>query len=295
MMSESARALGEGFDPRQFTTADAAGLDPDIEQPSKLKRTTPPRALPRRQALAWAGALAMAGSLAAFGISASAHGTVYETARGEIRLVPLHDGSTMLLNTASKVRVKYGERKRLVTIDEGEVYFSIAQDTRRPFVVAAGDDRIHTSRAAFRVLKLAERPVDVLVQQGHVVVTPRPGLTNASPLFLPANTHVTLNGRGLGDGKPQPLPPTVVSRELAWRQGKIAFRGETLQHAVNAFARYSDTRIVIRDKALASERVTGLFSANDPAGFSRAVASAFDAQVAQGPNAIVLFRKGSPH
>src|SRR3546814_17573418 len=61
------------------------------------------------------------------------------------------------------------------------------------------------------------------------------------------------------------------------------------------FARYSDTRVVIRDEALAREPVTGLFSANDPAGFSRAVASAFDDQVVQGPNVIILSRKAAPH
>src|SRR3546814_5691662 len=61
------------------------------------------------------------------------------------------------------------------------------------------------------------------------------------------------------------------------------------------FARYSDTRVVIRDEALAREPVTGLFSANDPAGFSRAVASAFDAQVVQGPYVNILPRNPAPH
>src|SRR3546814_11958289 len=98
-----------------------------------------------RKALAWTGAVAVASSLAVFGFSASAYGTVYETGRGEIRLVPLHDGSTMFLNTSSKVRVNYGQRERLVTLEEGEAYFSVAQDTKRPFVVAAGEHRLRTS------------------------------------------------------------------------------------------------------------------------------------------------------
>src|SRR3546814_17973299 len=95
--------------------------------------------------------------------------------------------------------------------------------------------------------------------------------------------------------RPRPLPPGVWARARAVLEGKIAFKGESLQHAVDAFARYSDTRVVIRDEALAREPVTGLFSANDPAGFSRAVASAFDAQVVQGPNVIILSRKAAPH
>src|SRR3546814_9336185 len=93
----------------------------------------------------------------------------------------------MFLNTSSKVRVNYGQRERLVTLEEGEAYFSVAQDTKRPFVVAAGEHRLRTSHGSFRVLKLAEKPVDILVQQGRVVVAARSGLTPEPPLSLPAN------------------------------------------------------------------------------------------------------------
>src|SRR3546814_7135799 len=93
----------------------------------------------------------------------------------------------------------------------------------------------------------------MLVQQGRVVVAARSGLTPEPPLSLPANTRITFDRPGLAAGIPQPLPPGVVSRALAWREGKIAFKGESLQHAVDAFARYSDTRVVIRDEALARE------------------------------------------
>src|SRR3546814_21001911 len=78
----------------------------------------------------------------------------------------------------------------LVTLEEGEAYFSVAQDTKRPFVVAAGEHRLRTSHGSFRVLKLAEKPVDILVQQGSVVVDARSGLTPEHPLYLPANTRI---------------------------------------------------------------------------------------------------------
>src|SRR3546814_13650421 len=83
----------------------------------------------------------------------------------------------------------------LVTLEEGEAYFSVAQDTKRPFVVAAGEHRLRTSHGSFRVLKLAEKPVDILVQQGRVVVAARSGLTPEPPLSLPANTRITFDRR----------------------------------------------------------------------------------------------------
>jgi len=277
MMSESARALGTGFDPVAFAA-------PKRQRPAPLSR---------RQALAWTGGAAAVAGLAALGVGLPAAGAVVRTERGEIRLVPLKDGSTVLLNTQSSVRIRYDAGQRLVTLLKGEAYFSVARDERRPFVVAVNGRRLRTAQAGFRVRKLDEKPVDVLVNQGQVEVSvARPmGLVNT--LALKANTRLVLpdavDGRSAAE-RPQPLTPEAVTRELAWREGKLAFEGETLQQAAAAFARYSDTRIEIRDPALAREPVTGLFAANDPAGFGRAVAHVFNAKFEQRGDAIVLAR-----
>src|SRR3546814_12377435 len=117
----------------------------------------------------------------------------------------------MFLNTSSKVRVNYGQRERLVTLEEGEAYFSVAQDTKRPFVVAAGEHRLRTSHGSFRVLKLAEKPVDILVQQGRVVVAARSGLTPEPPLSLPANTRITFDRPGLARSEERRVGKECVS------------------------------------------------------------------------------------
>jgi len=57
---------------------------------------------------------------------------------------------------------------------------------------------------------------------------------------------------------------------------------------------YSDTRIEIRDPALAREPVTGLFAASDPVGFSRAVAQVFDARLQRDGDTVVLSRGAQP-
>jgi transmembrane sensor len=90
--------------------------------------------------------------------------------------------------------------------------------------------------------------------------------------------------------RPRAITPETVTRELAWREGKLAFEGETLKQAADTFARYSGTRIQIRDADLAREPVTGLFAANDPVGFSRAIARVFDAKLEQDGGDVVLTR-----
>ena len=279
MKSEAAQALGSGFDPSAF-------------EPPRRSRFA---GVSRRQALAWSGAGAAAASLATLGVALPAAGSVISTERGEIRLTPLKDGSTVLLNTKSRIRIKYSQGERRVTLLKGEAYFSVARDEARPFIVEVNDRRLRTAQAGFRVRKLDEDPVDVLINQGQVDVTPSNHLASAPALTLGPNTRVVLSDRGLAVAEhPQPIAPEAVTRALAWRDGKLAFEGETLKQAADTFARYSDTRIQIRDPDLAREPVTGLFTANDPVGFSRAIARVFDARLEQEGGDVVLTRN-VPH
>lgn len=270
MMSESAQALGDGFDPADFS-------EPKVARFS------------RRQALTWGGGAAAAASLAALAIGLpAAAGTVISTERGEIRLAPLKDGSTVLLNTETKIRVRYEKGRRIVNLLNGEAYFSVARDDRRPFIVEVDGRRLSTTQANFRVRKLEQAPVDVLVNQGLVDIAPAAASARAGRLA--SNTRMELSARAAVE-RPQALTPETVTRELAWREGKLAFEGETLEQAAATFARYSDTQILIGDPALAREPVTGLFAANDPIGFSRAIARVFDAKADQRNDAVVISRR----
>lgn len=275
MMSESAQALGPDFDPAAF------------EEP----RQSPPSGISRRKTLVWAGGAVAASTLVALGLNIPPAGAVISTGRGEIRLVPLKDGSTVLLNTASRIRVKDDAEERRVTLIEGEAYFSVARDPKRAFIVEVNGRRLQTTQAGFRVRKLDGNPVDVLVDRGRVDLA----AANRIDVALGANTRLLLSRDLSAVEQPKLIAPEIVTRELSWREGKLAFEGETLGQAAETFARYSDIRILIRDPELAREPVTGLFAANDPVGFSRAIARVFDATLEQHGDRVVLARNGAAH
>jgi transmembrane sensor len=271
LMSESGRALGPQFDPQRFAA-------PAVHRRPRLSR---------RRVLTWAGGGAAGAAVAAFGVGVSTAGAI-TTGMGEVRRVTLDDGSTVMLNTETRVRVRYSRKVRRVELAYGEAYFTVVPDPVRSFVVDVSGAPLHTDRAAFRVRKLSGAPVDILVDQGGLVIeVPR-------PVLLKANTRLVVAPSALGAAQPQAIAPDLVSRELAWRDGKIAFEGERLDEAAAEFARYSRTRIEIRDPELAGEPVSGLFSASDPVGFSRAVAHAFGAQVDQGRDLVILSRPPKP-
>jgi len=277
MLSESARALGPQFDPRAF--AEPAPADPE-----------PRRGLSRRSMLAMVGTGgAIAASVLALGIALPA--AAITTGLGEVRLVTLDDGSTVMLNTQTSVKVHYSPSERVVELLYGEAFFTILADARRPFFVELPGKRLRATRGTFRVRKLDGKPVDILADQGKLALASVAGAP--ARLELPASSRLTFQPDALIERLPAPalVAPDLVSRELAWRDGKIAFEGEPLEHAAAEFARYSRTRIEISDPALAREPVAGLFSASDPMGFSHAVAGLFDARVEQRGDTLVLSRR----
>jgi transmembrane sensor len=277
LKSESAQALGSRFDPADFAP------------PTPAEK----RGISRRRTLIWTGSAVAGATLIAVGVSMPAAGTTISTGRGELRLVPLKDGSTVMLNTDTSIRIRDGADERRVTLLKGEAFFSVARGRTKPLVVEVDGRRLITAQATFNLSKLRGAPVNLLVHQGEVSLT-APSWGDQRVVAVKADMKLDLAEPRLfrlsPPERPSPVSSDTVTRKLAWLEGKIAFEGETLQAAADSFARYSDTRIQIRDASLAREPVTGLFAANDPAGFSRAVAAIFDAKVDRQGDTIVLSR-----
>ncbi len=61
----------------------------------------------------------------------------YTTATGAQSMIPLPDGSTMVLNTASAVSLDFENGRRRVRLLRGEAFFDVRHDPAHPFTVAA--------------------------------------------------------------------------------------------------------------------------------------------------------------
>jgi transmembrane sensor len=207
-----------------------------------------------------------------------------------MRVVPLADGSVVNLNTDSRIRVLFTKAQRTIHLERGEALFDVAKDAGRPFIVYAGDTLVKAVGTSFSVLRLADAPVQVLVREGVVEVD----RGQVAPVRLAANMRavapIAANFATPAPIRVAAMAPVEIDRAVAWREGRIAFEGETLDQAVKDFARYSDTRIVIDDPSIAHEEVTGLFQANDPVGFAQAVATSFGWHAEVGANQVTLTR-----
>lgn len=229
--------------------------------------------LMRRRAFVLGGSGLIAASLAGL-VFWNRSSTVFRTSLGEIRQVPLADGSSTAINTASEIEITLSKGRRDVRLARGEAWFKVAKDPSRPFVVEAGGVRVRAIGTAFSVRR-REEGVDVLVSEGTVEAwageneRPLLRLTAGQRAYIGEDSEVRLETEA----------PSVVDRTLAWRQGSIDLDGDTLASAVNEFNRYNRRKLVLVDTRLASRQFDGTFRTDDPEAFAQAVGSIFGVPV----------------
>jgi transmembrane sensor len=210
----------------------------------------------------------------------------YGTRLGEVRQVPLSDGSVVAINTQSAVEVAMRPDVREVTLARGEAWFQVAHDKQRPFTVSVGRIRVRALGTAFSVRR-HDDGADVQVTEGVVETWTVGEESRRVQLAAGSRANVTEYE------PPKSVPAAAdIARSLAWREGRIVLEGETLDEAVAQFNRYNTKKLVIGDPRLAAEKLVGQFRATDPATFAEAVATTLNAEVDTEGDTIRLSRPG---
>lgn len=210
---------------------------------------------------------------------------------GEIVRIALDDGSTVMLNTDSVIRVRYAKASRRIELHRGEATFQVTRDSEHPFVVEAGDVVARAVGTQFAVRRTGDA-VSVTVIEG-VVEVKRPDSTH-----LQERRRISSNDRVIvAPSRPMVedgLSTEEVSRRLSWREGYLTFDGERLENAAAEMNRYSSIAIRIENPDLASEQFVGVFRVGDVRAFARSAAVAFNARMHEDTNSIVLTREPPP-
>jgi len=190
---------------------------------------------------------------------------IYETRLGEQARAVLNDGSIMTLNTSSQAVVDFDENERKVYLESGEALFEVAKNKSRPFRVYAANGRITAVGTAFSV-RIDKGRVDVAVSEGTVEVAT--GLETASTAKAQPASSVVLKERGVVNYRDsiehiEYVEPEKIEHKLAWKTGKIAFKGETLEHVIAETNRYTQQKLEIADPSIAQVRIGGYFDVGD--------------------------------
>jgi ferric-dicitrate binding protein FerR (iron transport regulator) len=254
--------------------------------PAGPRVQTPPRAVSirRRRLGKWFAAAAslMAASLVTWSFLAhESYGwKEFSTTTGEQRAFELEDGSVIHLNTSSKIALRFAAQAREVRLLQGEALFRVHHDAVRPFRVYTSDAVIQAVGTQFNVYNRPDG-TEVAVIEGRVNVTPEshPSLAkfnvpamgvgeDAATRTVGASEEARVDPGGILSVRAVP----DVADAVAWRERRLVFRQETLEHIVAEFNRYSARQMHLEGADVSRRVFSGVFDADDPDSLAQVLA-----------------------
>ncbi|MGO1076530.1 FecR family protein [Inquilinus sp. CA228] len=194
------------------------------------------------------------------------------TATGEIRRIPLADGSTATLGPESAIRLDFAATARRVELLAGMAFFEVAEDPARPFQAAVDGLTATALGTAYDVSRDAGY-LTVAVDRG--LVEARPPGSAAPGIRLAAGDWMTFDPASLAVERGQ----RDTGQIAAWRDGMIVAERETISAVIARIGRWQPGRIVLADASLGSRRISGVFDLTDPVTALEAVVQPYGGRV----------------
>jgi len=211
---------------------------------------------------------------------------VYASGFGEQRSISLPDGSTVDLNSESRVRVQFDATRRLIELSRGQALFRVAKDPARPFVVDAGNASVRAIGTVFDVYRKPAAAI-VTVVEGTVIVEEddaatrkvgaqvHPPSSHASgtlhePQLDPSGIRVSA-GKQLIVAKGAEAEPVAVNPAIAtsWTQRQLIFEFAPLSDVAEEFNRYNTRKLVVESERLRALKISAIFRSTDPGSLVR--------------------------
>ena len=169
-------------------------------------------------------------------------GSVFQTAKGELRQITLADGSLVELNSDTELVVHYSWLGRSLELVRGEALFSVAPGKRRPFEVSAGGGRLRDIGTRFDVV-IGPSANGISVLEGAIDLSlPATGeqrQTEAGQMMT-YNAATVLSEPAAAD----------VKTFAVWRNRKLIFRNAQLSEVVRELERYHPVHVHLVDPSL---------------------------------------------
>jgi ferric-dicitrate binding protein FerR (iron transport regulator)/succinate dehydrogenase flavin-adding protein (antitoxin of CptAB toxin-antitoxin module) len=199
--------------------------------------------------------------------------------RGTKTKIILPDGSQVWLNSDSKLSygVRFNDTIREVSL-EGEAYFDVIKDKKRPFIVITNALNIRVLGTAFNIKSYAQdATIETTLIRGmievrknnesvskKIILTPNEKLVyNKSEALLvrPNNEQNTIAK------KLEALSITTLSKnipdssrvETAWIYGRLVFDGDSFVTLAEKMERWYNIKITIQNQSISNNRFSGVF------------------------------------
>ncbi len=212
-------------------------------------------------------------------------GQVYQTKNGEKRTFELSDGSTVTLNSGSKLELSsdFNHELRIVRL-AGEGYFQVAKNKEKPFVVQASDFDIKVLGTTFNVKSYSDEPTaEALLVEGSiemkskgqrensVIIKPNQKITiyrNQSEIAIQHKTNKPTSSKlPIKEITIENIPIVETNKaeipDIAWRENRLEIVDQDFESLRRTLERWYDVDIQIENDRLKQYRFTATFSSEN--------------------------------
>ena len=164
----------------------------------------------------------------------------------------LSDGTEVWINAETEIRypVEFADDKRVVYV-EGEAYFEVAKDVKRPFYVISDQVRLKVLGTSFNFRSYPEETSAVTtLATGSVLI--HSDKMDQEIRLMPGEQGVL--DKETGDLSKKSIDPYLYS---AWRSGRFVFRNARLEDMFNTLSRWYDLQVFYLNPTVKDIRFTG--------------------------------------
>ena len=219
------------------------------------------------------------------------------TRRAQRAMLDLADGSHVVLAAGSRLRIpdKFGAAAtaRDLYLD-GEGYFEVTHDARRPFRVITSAGITQDVGTHFVVTALPEtKGLRVVVAEGAVAIYGRdPGKAEQSaPRLKPSLMRLAAGEMGFVDSSGLSIQTSRVNVDAytSWTRGELVYDGSALRDVIPDLMRWYDLDIVLGDSTLARLRLSATFRDEAPDEMLRLLETALDLRIERHGRSLTLY------
>jgi transmembrane sensor len=170
--------------------------------------------------------------------------------KGEKKEVLLEDGSVVVLNSNSSITYpeEFGATRHIKL--NGEAYFKVFRDVKRPFIVQTHDVKVSVLGTSFDVNSYKHRATKVSVLTGKVEVSS----TIGKKVVIAKNQQADL----------KPNSNFHISREdssegIAWTSNTIILKNTTLSETAKIIENWYNVEITFEDQEIRKLTISGKF------------------------------------
>ncbi|MCW9708118.1 FecR family protein [Fodinibius salsisoli] len=173
--------------------------------------------------------------------------------KGQRSQFKLNDGTKIWLNGGSTIKVsaEFNSDIRKVYL-EGEAFFDVASDPKRPFIIEAGQSITQVLGTKFGLQAYPDEDIRLVVQEGKVAFG---GVKEENTIEVASNKMALMSGKDEIDVK----NVENLGLYIGWVEGRLIFKNTPFKEVLKRLNRWYGIKYNLVDSSLTERTITGEF------------------------------------